>query len=183
MFARALAVPGRLSGGRKRSAGLAVVVGLVAWSLLAGLSPGVGASAPGGAAPPCGGGAVEFLGFSDALNKATFGGTNVGGLSALVYDRGRDVYYSLVDNERETPARFYTLRLPLAGEGLGMPAVTAVTQLSDAGGQPFTGANFDGEGIVVLGGDLLIASETEPAIRRFGPDGTLRGELPVPDRF
>ncbi|HSH82516.1 MAG TPA: hypothetical protein VLA19_28635, partial [Herpetosiphonaceae bacterium] len=52
---------------------------------------------------------VDFLGFSDALNKQVFEGTNVGGLSGLVYDRQRDVYYSLVDNERSSEARFYTL--------------------------------------------------------------------------
>ncbi len=127
---------------------------------------------------------VEFLGFSDALNKRQFAGTNVGGLSGLVYDRQREVYYSLVDNEAATPARFYTLRLPLDRDWLDEPAILDVTILRDRDGQPFTGQNFDGEGIVLTGrGELLIASETEPAIRRFARDGALLGELPVPDRF
>lgn len=141
--------------------------------------------APGAATTPlaCAPG-VDFLGFSDALDKTQFAETTVGGLSGLVYDARRDVYYSVVDNERATPARVYTLRLPLDGARLGTPEVLAVTVLRDAAGQPFTGRNFDGEAIALLpNGDLLVASETEPAIWRFTPDGQLRAELPAPARF
>jgi hypothetical protein len=56
---------------------------------------------------------VELLGSSDALDKITFVDMVVGGLSALVYDATRDLYYSLVDNERDTPAHYYT-RAPAA---------------------------------------------------------------------
>ncbi len=127
---------------------------------------------------------VDLLGFSDALNKTHFANTNVGGLSGLVYDAAHDHYYSLVDNERDTPARFYTLRLPLANGAVGPPAIVAVTTLRDPTGKPYTGRTFDGEAIAVLtNGDLLIASETEPSIRRFTPDGQERGQLPVPTRF
>jgi hypothetical protein len=104
---------------------------------------------------------VDFLGFSDSLNKTTFEGTNVGGLSALTYDRQEGFYYSLVD-----------------------PSVLDVTFLRDASGQPFTGTNFDGEGLALAArGDLLASSETEPSIRRFAPDGDLQKELPVPRKF
>src|ERR687893_107299 len=58
------------------------------------------------------------------------------------------------------------------------------SSFSHENGQPFTGANFDGEGIALTPeGELLISSETEPSIRRFALDGTLLGELLVPDRF
>jgi len=134
-------------------------------------------------APECAAG-VDFLGFSDALNKRTFDGTNVGGISGLTYDASRDVYYGLVDNEGTRPARFYTLRLPTEDSRLGKPRILDVTTLKDESGQPFTGANFDGEGIALTPeGELLISSETEPTIRRFALDGTFLGELPVPDRF
>jgi hypothetical protein len=127
---------------------------------------------------------VDLLGFSDALDKQQFGNTDVGGLSALTYDAARGVYYALTDNQGGNAARFYTLRLPLDGATLGTPALQAVTTLRDANGRPFTGRNFDGEGMALLpDGDLLISSETEPAIRRFAPDGTLLGALPVPSRF
>jgi hypothetical protein len=127
---------------------------------------------------------IGFLGFSDALDKQQFQRTDIGGLSALVYDARHEVYYALVDNERETPARFYTLRFSLAGGQLGAPQVTAVTTLRDASGTPYTGHNFDGEGLALLpDGTLLISSETEPAIRRFALDGRLLAELPAPQRF
>lgn len=129
---------------------------------------------------------VDFLGFSDALNKQTFEGTSVGGLSALTYDQRRSVYYSLVDNgpAATSEARFYTLRLPTKGGTLGEPEILDVTTLRDANGQLFTASNFDGEGITLTRqGDLLISSETEPSIRRFSLDGELLEELPEPRKF
>ena len=127
---------------------------------------------------------VDLYGFSDALDKQAYEGTDVGGLSGLTYDRKRDVYYSLVDNQGTTAARFYTLRLPVDGSGLGEPEVLDVTILQDENGQPFTGANLDGEGIAITpDNELLVSSETEPAIRRFALDGTYLGALTVPERF
>ena len=127
---------------------------------------------------------VDLYGFSDALDKRTFRGTDVGGLSGITYDAERDVYYALVDNQGTTAARFYTLRLRTEGPKLGKPKIVDVSILKDESGKPFTGANFDGEGIVVTQqGELLVSSETEPSIRRFALDGTYLGDLPVPDRF
>ena len=141
------------------------------------------AATPSADSPRCPTG-TDFLGYADTLDKTTFADTTVGGLSALVYDAVRDQYYSLVDNQGDTPARFYTLRLPLAGGKLGTPAVIAVTILRNPTGVPLTGRTFDGEGMALLpDGDLLIASETEPSIRRFAPDGRQREQLPVPPRF
>lgn len=134
--------------------------------------------------PQCGTSGVEFVGFSDALNKTTFAGTNVGGLSALDYNRQQHVFYSLVDNERDTPARLYTLALPIEPERIGTPQVLTVTTLRNAAGQPFTGQTFDGEGLALTrGNEVLISSENEPSIRRFRLDGSLVAELPVPERF
>jgi hypothetical protein len=127
---------------------------------------------------------IDLLGYSDTLDKTTFAGNAIGGLSALVYDPAHDRYYSLVDNQGDTPARFYTLRLPLDGGRLGTPETIAVTILRRPDGEPYTGRTLDGEGMALLpDGDLLIASETEPSIRRFAPDGRQRGQLPVPPRF
>jgi len=142
------------------------------------------AAPPQNEAPECATG-VDFLGFSDALNKRTYEGTSVGGLSALAYQGRRDTYYSLVDNgpTAASEARFYTLRLPVK-ERLGTPEILDVTTLKDASGQPFTASNFDGEGLTLTRqGDLLASSETEPSIRRFDLDGNLLEELPVPQKF
>ncbi|MBA3794048.1 MAG: esterase-like activity of phytase family protein [Rubrobacter sp.] len=165
--------------------------------LLAALLTAVGLAVAGPVAPPadaaqdragtpeCAAG-VDFLGFSDALNKRTYEGTSVGGLSALTYDGRRGVYYSLVDNgpAATSEARFYTLRIPTKGGVLGTPEILGVTTLRDASGQPFTASNFDGEGLTLTRrGDLLASSETEPSIRRFDLDGNLLEELPVPHKF
>ncbi len=165
--------------------------------LLAALLTAVGLAITGPVAPPadaaqdrastpeCAAG-VDFLGFSDALNKRTYEGTSVGGLSALTYDGRRGVYYSLVDNgpAATSEARFYTLRIPTKGGVLGTPEILGVTTLRDASGQPFTASNFDGEGLTLTRrGDLLASSETEPSIRRFDLDGNLLEELPVPQKF
>ena len=158
-----------------------LVLALAVLSIPVALSP-VAAAPRGEQRPRCATN-VEFLGFSDALNRATFSGTNVGGLSGLAY-AGRDTYLSLVDNEASTPARFYTLRIPLRRDTLGTPEILDVTILRDASGAPFTGDNFDGEGIVLTRrGNLLISSENEPAIRLFSSEGALLDELPVPRRF
>lgn len=129
---------------------------------------------------------VEFLGFSDALDKRSFGDTAVGGLSALTY-AGRDTYHALVDNgpEAGSPARFYTLEAPVGRAGLAEePEIEDVTLLRDAAGEPFTASNLDGEGLArEKNGDLLVASETEPSIRRFSEEGELLSALPVPEKF
>jgi len=124
---------------------------------------------------------VQLIGFSDALDKRTYQGTTVGGLSGLAYDRRDGVFHALVDGQGTTPARFYTLRLTTDAE----PRILDVTTLRRAAGDvPFTGADLDGEGIVVARGrELLVASETEPSIRRFSRSGTQRGSLDVPERF
>ena len=135
-------------------------------------------------APECATG-VDFLGFSDALNKRTYEGTSVGGLSALAYTGRQNTYYSLVDNgpTASSEARFYTLRIPLK-ESLGTPQILDVTTLKDASGQPFTASSFDGEGLALTRkGDLLASSETEPQVRRFDPEGNFIEELPVPQKF
>lgn len=163
-------------------AALAILLALGATTFL---GPGLATAAPPATeAPECATG-VDFLGFSDALNKRTYEGTSVGGLSALAYQGRRDTYYSLVDNG-PTPAseaRFYTLRIPVK-ESLETPEILDVTTLKDASGAPFTASNFDGEGLTITRkGDLLASSETEPSIRRFDPEGNLIEELPVPQKF
>jgi hypothetical protein len=127
---------------------------------------------------------VDYIGYSDALDEQNFEGTEVGGLSALTYDARRGLYYSLVDKEKGTPARFYTLRVPLDGARVGDPEIIDVTTLRDSEEQPFMGGDFDGEGIAVSSrGELFVASETEPSIRRFSLGGRLLAELPVPQKF
>ena len=142
------------------------------------------AATPPASGASCGGG-VDLLGFSDALDGVRFADTDVGGLSALAYDAASGSFRSIVEIMRERPpARVYTLTLPITGAGIGTPTITGITLLRDTAGVPYSGRTSDNEGLALLpDGDLLVASETEPSIRRFAPDGTLRGTLSVPPRF
>lgn len=136
-------------------------------------------------AHPAAGGAcspdARFLGFSDALDKTTFEGQPVAGLSALNVT-GHNSAVALVDNVGTTPARVFDLKIsstPTVG-------VDGMTILRRPDGTPYTGADFDGEGLVVERGDrtILATSEREPSIRRFRlSDGLQIGSLPVPARF
>jgi hypothetical protein len=128
---------------------------------------------------------VSFLGYSDKLDERVYGGTKLGGLSGVAYDTRQDLYYAVLDREsRDAHARFYTLRLPFADGQLGDPQILGVTFLRDPSGQSYTGGNFDGEGIAVTSrGELFVASETEPSIRRFSLDGRFLAQLLVPRKF
>nr|MDT0660746.1 esterase-like activity of phytase family protein [Micromonospora sp. DSM 115978] len=127
---------------------------------------------------------ASLLGFSDSLDKTTFRGTDVAGLSALALTRpGRAL--ALVDNIGTSPARVYELDLDTGRRGLDVD-VRDVTVLRRPDGTPYTGADFDGEGLVAErgGATVLASSEREPSIRRFRlSDGRETAAFPVPDRF
>ncbi|GAA2420347.1 esterase-like activity of phytase family protein [Streptomyces glaucus] len=101
--------------------------------------------------------------FSDALDKTTYEGAFVGNLSALA--AGRDGSLTAV-SDRSALFR-------LDGRTL---RPTGVARLADE-----QGGALDSEGLVIdRDGTLLISSETEPAVRRHGADGTVLDRLPVP---
>ena len=81
--------------------GLALVSALIvaAIAVLTVRAGGFTASAdqPGASLATCGDTPVQFLGFSDALNKTTFGAFSVAELSGITYDRDRGVYYAVAD--------------------------------------------------------------------------------------
>jgi len=128
---------------------------------------------------------VDFLGYSDSLDELRYEGVKAGGLSALTYDPKRKLYYALADGgSGDAPARFYTLSAPLEQGRLTDLIILDGTILRDPQGKPFTGANFDGEAIALTSEEeLLVASETEPSIRRFSLEGRFLEELSVPQRF
>ena len=136
---------------------------------------------------------LRLLGEFSFPSKTEFAGTTVGGLSGIAYDARRGVYYAVCDDRGELQApRFYTLEIDLGMNGVrGVQIVAATTVDSDAatpGIQPYERNDSDLEEIVLLPNDeLLISSERDrngrPWIRRFALDGTLLGELPIPDKF
>jgi hypothetical protein len=137
---------------------------------------------------------LRFLGELDMASKSVqVEDTTLGGLSGLTYDARRNVYYMISDDRGDFgPARFYTARVTVSAAGIGQVQFLGVTFLdSDAdtpGVQPYDRNQSDTEEIVLLQDDtLLISSERDsqnrPWLRRFALDGTLLGELPLPDVF
>ncbi|MCU1528675.1 MAG: hypothetical protein JWP75_2438 [Frondihabitans sp.] len=123
--------------------------------------------------------AAIALGYSDALNKLVYNGTEIGGLSSLAYDQRSASWVSAVDNHASDPSRIWFFR------NLSDPRVTREPLvLKQPDGTPYTGVTADNEGLAVLpDGDFLVSSETEPSIRIFGRDGVQKASLPVPARF
>ncbi|WP_328771413.1 esterase-like activity of phytase family protein [Streptomyces sp. NBC_00286] len=107
---------------------------------------------------------VSIDGFSDALDKTTYEGTFVGNFSALAVDRDGKLA-ALSDR-----SSLFTLdRKTLAPR--------SVVALADE-----NKAALDSEGLVIeRDGTRLVSSEGEPTVRRYGPDGTILGRLPVPE--
>jgi hypothetical protein len=120
-------------------------------------APQIGRCAPG----------AELVAFSDAFDKTTFLGPDVGGLSALALRRADSTARArgLADNQGTTPARFYDLALRRPGRSLD-PGITWVTRRTRPDGTPYTGHDFDGEGLGLGGRDLYAALE-----RPLAPDG------------
>ncbi|WP_243407484.1 esterase-like activity of phytase family protein [Frankia canadensis] len=118
------------------------------------------------------------MGFSDGLDKVSFDGVTVGGLSGITPDRRGGGYVAVEDHSNNDPARLFFLRDP------AHPRVTGMLVLRHPDGTPYDANGFDGEGIAVLpDGRFLISSENEPSIRVFGRDGTQAAQLDVPKRF
>ena len=137
---------------------------------------------------------LRFLGQFDLPPRSLeVDGTVVGGLSGLTYDARRDVFYVISDDRGDpSPPRFYTVKLDIGPSGIRDVRFLGVTLLdSDAdapGIQPYEANQSDTEEIVLLRDDtLLISSERDrtnrPWVRHFALDGSLLGELSLPDAF
>ncbi len=133
---------------------------------------------------------VEFLG-EYQLPKGDYGGTTVGGISAITRDRQTESYYLLSDDRSERgPARFYTARLEINGEKLEKVSIEGVTPLKTADGKTYTKGSIDPEGIALSPRNtFFISSEGEtkagvpPFIAEFDRSGKLKTPLAIPKRF
>jgi hypothetical protein len=131
------------------------------------------------------------------LPRQTFADTQVGGLSALAYDRQRQVFYALSDDRGNlAPPRVYTLDLSWQVDGdstvtLAPPQITDVTLLRDQTGEPYPANVLDPEGLVLSPRDSwFITSEgvadtdSPPQLNEYDrASGTLRTRFRLPDRF
>ncbi|MFD0315162.1 esterase-like activity of phytase family protein [Streptomyces flavalbus] len=107
---------------------------------------------------------VAIRGFSDALDKTTYDGTDVGNLSALATDRDGTLA-ALSDR-----SALFTL------DARTLQPRRVVKLTDEAGGA------LDSEGLVVdRDGSYLISDEHGPAVRRHARTGEILASLPVPD--
>lgn len=124
-----------------------------------------------------------------------FEGTQVGGLSAIAYDRDsasadlsvRSQYYALSDDRRRP--RFYTLSLDLSPTAINDVTVEAVTDFKDADGNSI--APLDAEGMALTPSrSLIVASEGSfqqqilPQLQEFDLEtGRLKTSFRLPERY
>ncbi|MGD1170966.1 esterase-like activity of phytase family protein [Mycobacterium seoulense] len=148
---------------------------------------------------------LTYLGQSQIPFDATFDGTVIGGLSALSYDAGRQLYYVISDDRsKKNPARFYTVQLSLSGKGIDKVTFTGTHPLLDPSGRPFPpltlgaappvippdpeGIAFDpvrqrlywsSEGERLTAGPVLL----DPWVRTAGLDGAYLGQFTLPSNL
>src|SRR4030095_8525579 len=101
---------------------------------------------------------LQFLGQAIIPTGTTFAGTQVGGLSSITYDAGRNVYYVLSDDRSQiNPARFYTFRIDLDGSFDPTDLhIDGVTTLQAPGGGPYPLLSLDPEGLVLTKDGRLV---------------------------
>ena len=134
---------------------------------------------------------IEFIGSVEFETGYEYDGTEVGGLSGIVYDKWRRTYYALSDDKsRVNDARFYSLKIDLGDGSLddGDVRFTDVTYLRDANGARFAADTLDPEGFeLVRWGSLFIGSEEDldeqPWIKQFNLWGREKLTLPLPDYY
>lgn len=138
---------------------------------------------------------IEFLGEVTFPTGTMVGGTEMGGLSGIVFDRARGVYRSLSDDPSVIdPARYYTLTIDVSDGSLdpGDIVFTGVTTLLDEDGTPFAPNSLDPEGFTLAHfGQLFMSSEgfaaaqppVDPFIRRYNLNGRHTASVPVDDKF
>lgn len=134
---------------------------------------------------------LKLLGQVEIPYNYSFKDTPVGGLSGLAYDSDTKTFYVICDDRaNRAPARFYSFKLQLDGEGqLVDDSIKwdGVRFMKSAGGKKYAKGTVDPEGIAVgPDGLIYISSEGDskhhiaPFINAFSADGKLVKMLPVP---
>lgn len=136
---------------------------------------------------------IEFIGEVSFETGLMFDETEVGGLSGLTFDEANDIFYAISDDQSTiNDARYYDVAIDLSDGSLdeGDVEFKEVTTLLNAGGDPFSSASLDTEGIFLTDqATLFISSEgdadnlVDPFINEFTLDGQVFNELPIPETF
>lgn len=131
------------------------------------------------------------------LPRQTFEDTVVGGLSALTYDRNRDVFYALSDDRGGfAPPHFYTLAMGITDVTAERPTIgpislSDVTFLRDETDAVYGRDQLDPEGMVLsprqtlfISSEGVASTESPPALNEYDLEtGRLITEFRIPNRF
>src|SRR5688500_10231225 len=136
---------------------------------------------------------LDFRGHAIVPTGTMFEGTTVGGLSSITYDRRRDAFYVLSDDQSQfQPARFYTVEFDVRDGHLTDDDVqfAQVTTLLAPDGRPYPPMSLDPEGLALTKDrELILTSEglpsrlIDPFVRRYSLRGAFLGSLPVASAF
>ncbi len=134
---------------------------------------------------------LEFLSEYE-LPQTTFQNTIVGGLSAIAYDRRKNIFYALSDDRSIlAPARFYTLSLNLDREKIDNITIENVTLLKNKLGKTYFPGSIDPEGLslsprnsVFISSEGIPSKKIDPFIAEFSLDnGEQNLDLPIPQKY
>ncbi|CEL99143.1 unnamed protein product [Vitrella brassicaformis CCMP3155] len=136
---------------------------------------------------------IHFIGEKIFETGLQLDGTEVGGLSAITYDYGRELYYTLSDDRKDY--RWYTAGIDVSDDAADGPQIdvqfNSVTFLKAGEGQPpFAPEELDPEGLTLVGPhELFLAEEgvqtelIDPSVRSFSLGGTQDKNLFVPHPY
>lgn len=139
---------------------------------------------------------LEFLDNYE-LPQQTFQDTPIGGLSSIIYDRQRNLFYALSDDASAlAPARFYTLNLKLNSSTPNQTKIENIeiqnlTTLHTENGETFPRYSINPEGIALASpNEIFISSEgisnlnIDPFVQKFDLNtGRWLQSLPLPNRY
>lgn len=137
----------------------------------------------------------ELIGTVNIPTGTPFENTVIGGLSSITYDRARNVYYAISDDQGTSgPVRYYTLSIDVSDGQLDPDDIDVldVTAILDPSGAPYATGSLDPEGLVLAHkGQLYFSSEgfaartppVNPFINRINLNGKHSRSLVIPNEF
>lgn len=147
---------------------------------------------------------LKLIGEYDLPHNQLFGGTIIGGLSGIDYDRKQKLYYLISDDRSAiNPARYYTAKIFFTEKKIDSVVFVKVTTLLQKNGAPYPNTKQDPshtpdpEAIRYnpITKQMIWASEGErmvnekdtvlenPAITIISPGGKFIGEFPLPNNL
>ena len=137
----------------------------------------------------------ELIGTVSIPTGTQFEDTEIGGLSSITYDRRRDVYYAISDDQGTIdPVRYYTLSIDLSDGQLDSGDITFlnVTTILNESGEAYAPGSLDPEGLALAReGALYFTSEglpllsppMNPFINKMNLRGHQNRSLVIPDKY